>query len=143
MKSVILHILLIASAFTTQAYADVFKCLDNGKVIYTDKPCPNAVKKIAVDPAPPTPKYGYQADRERAQAYIKKHPNLDPVHKAALEANVVIPGMTEEQVRASLGEPTRTNLTQTKTSSRWQWVYTKNERSQYVYLEDGIVVGTN
>jgi hypothetical protein len=135
-------IALMLSAIPTISIADVYKCVDKGKVIYTDAPCPNPVKTIRSD-APPTPQFGYRADQARAKAYIKKNPDINPVHRAAIEANVVVPGMTVEQVKASIGEPTRTNLSQGANSSRWQWVYIKNGKSSYVYIEEGIVTGTN
>lgn len=115
------------------------KCVDgSGRVIYTElSSCAEAFR------AAPTPKYGNPALNDRARSYLIKHPDINPAYKTAIELSLVIPGMTEEQVRASMGEPNQMNLTQTKYSSRWQWVYTKNGRSKYVYLEDGVVTGTN
>jgi hypothetical protein len=140
-KSTLIAALICLVAAQT-ATAEVYKCMENGKVVYTDTPCRNAIKKIAIEPPPPA-KYGYQAERERARLYLQNHPDIDPVHKAAIEANVVVAGMTEEQVKAAYGEPIEMNLTQTKSGSRWQWVYRKSQRLKFVYLEDGVVIGTN
>jgi hypothetical protein len=39
------------------------------------------------------------------EAYVKAHPELDPKVKSAILEGDAVPGMTQEQVRVSCGEP--------------------------------------
>lgn len=127
--------------------APVTKCTIDGKIVYSDTLCTGQMTGQTIQsPAPPWTATGggYAADKARRQQYLTKNPNIKPVYKSAIEAGVVIPGMSEEQALAALGEPTDRNLSQGKNYSRWQWVYRKyGGRSQYVYIEDGIVTGAN
>ncbi|MEX1213312.1 MAG: hypothetical protein WEA36_10745 [Balneolaceae bacterium] len=49
-------------------------------------------------------------------------------------------GMTEEMLLDSWGEPDRKNITESIYGSSEQWIYDRgNYKSEYVYVEDGVV----
>lgn len=51
MKSALLFVVTLVFAFPT--HADVYKCIENGKVIYGDQPCADGGGRIYVQPAAP------------------------------------------------------------------------------------------
>jgi hypothetical protein len=141
-----LLIAISVSLVTQTAIAEVYRCDENGKTVYSGTPCSNSAKKVDIQPAPISGRWANY--KERRRLFLVKNPDIKPVYKQAIEAGVVIPGMTEEQALASLGPPAKRNLTQTTHGSSWQWVYEKymgrgDYRRDYVYIQDGIVVGTN
>ena len=48
---------------------------------------------------------GACATMQSREAYVKAHPKLDPKVKNAILEGGAVPGMTQEQVRVSCGEP--------------------------------------
>jgi len=74
------------------------------------------------------------------QNYIKENPSLPENFKdAILNARVTI-GMTENQVRASLGYPKYVSTTTTSYGEIEQWVYGDDVRSnKYLYFKNGVL----
>lgn len=146
MNKILLAASLVISSL--QVHAEVYRCDQNGKITYSGVPCSNSAKKVDIHQSSPSGDSWADA-KERRRLFLLKNPDIKPVYKQAVEAGVVIPGMTEEQALASLGPPTGKNLTQTMNGSLWQWVYEKPMARRgdflrnYVYIKDGIVVGTN
>jgi hypothetical protein len=104
------------------------KCTgQDNKVVFQDLPCDASAKKdekIVVQ-APPSP-----LTAEQLQI------------RAAVASGKVSVGMTEQQVRSSWGEPTKTNVTTGSYGRHEQWIYDRgNFVSQYVYLQNGVVTG--
>lgn len=137
-----LFVSTLAALLTQTAIAQIYRCDENGKTTYSERPCSNTAKKTNISSSPSG---GTLASaNERRRLFLLKHKDIKPVYQSAIEAGVVIPGMTEEQALASLGEPTKRNLTQTRNRSFWQWVYEGPlGNSSYIYIEDGVVVGSN
>lgn len=133
--------LLIAAGMP--AHAQVYKCTEGGKTVYSQEPCAENAKILDIRRAPPRPG-SLQEKMEQREAYIRANPGIPEVYQAAIRGGVVIPGMSAEQAIAAMGEPIKRNLTQTRYGSRWQWVYGTDIRyRRYLYIEDDIVVGSN
>ncbi|NMG48274.1 DUF4124 domain-containing protein [Azoarcus communis] len=132
-------VFVLASA----GHAQVYKCQDGGRTVYSQEPCPTSGKKLDIQSA--SPRVGSLAERQAMQErYIQANPGLPDTVKSAIRGFVAIPGMTEEQVLLALGNPVDRNLTQTAQSSTWQWVYRyPSGKQHYVYIENGVVVATN
>jgi hypothetical protein len=62
-------------------------------------------------------------EARRRLAYIEAHPELSTAYKRAISHGNVLPGMTESDVRASIGEPDEIGTTDTDHGSREQWYY--------------------
>mgnify|MGYP001352893322 CR=1 FL=1 len=140
MKAVIILSLL---ALALPAQAQVYKCTEGGKTVYSQMPCGKEEKVLDIKRSVPRPG-SYEAKLEDREEYIRNNPGISEVHQAAIRAGVAIPGMSAEHVIAAMGEPARKNLTQTLHGSRWQWVYGTDIRyTRYVYIEDDVVVATN
>lgn len=125
------------------AQAQVFKCVEGGKTVYSQEPCSTKAQELDIKRSTPRP--GSFAETQAGREdYIRSNPNLSETVKGAIRGGVAIPGMTEEQVLAAMGPPIRRNLTQTASTSMWQWVFRYGSgRQHYVYFEGGIVVATN
>lgn len=115
-----LFFIFCASTVSAQAY----RCTDkNGKTSFQERPCEINEKQTELD--------------------IKRAPELTPEQQRIISATAsgkVTRGMTAAQVRSSWGRPTKINKSVGSYGSHEQWVYDRgNFRSQYVYLENGIV----
>lgn len=116
--------LFAALAGIPNAHA-VNKCTDSaGKVSYQEGPCPkgNEAATVRIQAAPPT------------------DPN-ENVYNAAAARGRVMTGMSAAQVRRSWGSPTKINRSTGSYGVHEQWVYERGGigRSQYVYLQNGVV----
>ena len=80
-------------------------------------------------------------DQVRRQKYVNDHPDLDPRFRDCILRSQVAIGMTEEDVRASAGSPTRVNrTTSTFSGVTVQMVYGDPlKRGHYIYLRNGKV----
>jgi hypothetical protein len=77
-------------------------------------------------------------EARRRLGYIEAHPDLLPVVKKAIYHGDVVPGMTETDVRASLGEPDEIGSTETSHGTREQWYYkTGSPDKERLYFDDG------
>ncbi|KAI5914592.1 DUF4124 domain-containing protein [Thauera sp. 2A1] len=125
------------------AQAQVYKCVEGGKTVYSQEPC--GTKPQTLDIQRSTPRPGSFAETQsKREDYIRANPGLSETVKGAIRGGVAVPGMTEDQVIAAMGAPLRRNLTQTASVSMWQWVYRYGSgRQHYVYIENGLVVATN
>lgn len=133
----------IALGLSVPVMAQVYKCNEGGKVVYSQMPCGNDHKVLDIRRSSPRPG-SFEAEVERRTEYVRKNPGILEPYQVAIKMGVVIPGMTEEQALVSMGRPSRMNLTQTLNGSRWQWVYeSPGGGMKFVYIENGLVVATN
>jgi len=106
------------------SFAQGYKCKDaSGKVSYQEEPCETgqAQKELEIRKAAPL-----SADEQRILG--------------ATASGKVTRGMTAAQVRSSWGAPTKINQSTGSYGVHEQWVYDRgNFRSQYVYLQNGVV----
>jgi len=126
------------------AQAQVYKCVDGGKTVYSEAPCGPKAQALDIQNNPKPRPGSFAEAQARREDYLRANPGTPDLFRHAIQGGVAIPGMTEAQVLAAMGEPVGRNLTQTATISRWQWVYRyPSGKQHYVYLENGIVVATN
>lgn len=117
----------LAACFLTSvspAWA-VQKCVgQDGKVSYQEAPCNSGVKSaeaLKLTPVAPTTPFEARVN-------------------AAIATSKIMVGMTAEQARRSWGAPTKINRSIGTYGTHEQWVYDLGRsRSQYVYIENGIV----
>lgn len=113
----------MALAFFSLPAAAVNKCTGpDGTVTFQDAPCAGKGEAIKVRPASGSTS------------------SVSPLAANAIAQGKVFVGMTAAEVRRSWGAPTKVNTTLSGGSRSEQWVYDRgNFRSQYVYLDNGIV----
>jgi hypothetical protein len=83
------------------------------------------------------------APQARREEYVKTH-NVDTVTEQRIMEGKIAVGMTDDEVRASWGEPRDINRTVTEYGVREQWVYgsyTYISDNTYLYFEDGVLTG--
>lgn len=112
--------LMLSSAVNAQAYRCTGK---DGKISFQEKPC--------------------EHNQDQKELEIKRPQPLTPDEQRILKAvasGKVTRGMTAAQLRSSWGSPTKINKSVGSYGSHEQWIYDRgNFRSQYVYLENGVV----
>ena len=74
----------------------------------------------------------------RRHAYLRAHPELDPVSRDAILSGQVWEGMLADEVIASLGEPTQVEAG-TGTTERWVYPGEQNLPLTFLYFEEGIL----
>ncbi|HVM63140.1 MAG TPA: hypothetical protein VMV72_19935 [Verrucomicrobiae bacterium] len=78
----------------------------------------------------------------RRLLYLEANPDLSPEVRNAIARGQVLQGMTESDVRASIGEPDEIASTPTKTGSREQWDYTAGPHGkEHLDFEDDTLTG--
>lgn len=109
----------------TPAFA-AYKCKDtSGRIIFQQIPCENGQVQTELNIKAPAPLTVAEQRIIRATATGK-----------------VTRGMTAAQVQSSWGSPSKINKSIGSYGLSEQWIYDRgNFRSQYVYLENGIVTG--
>lgn len=124
MKYIELTFFFIFLSMSSQSFAQAYRCKDSsGKINYQQIPCANDQegKKLNIE-APPQ----QTADQLR----INK----------SIASGRVTRGMSAAQVRTAWGNPKSINKGVYGKRVSEQWVYDRGKfKSQYVYLEDGIV----
>jgi hypothetical protein len=117
--------------------AQVYRCPDpGGRVVIQQVPCMDG-KKLDVKPATGYDNPSNAAEgRERAA----RQGSAQDILLAISEGRPAI-GMSEEQLRSAMGNPTRINRSNYEGNVSDQWVYGKGGRPTYVYLREGRVSG--
>jgi hypothetical protein len=78
----------------------------------------------------------------RRQQYLEANPDLPPAVKKAIAHGDVVPGMTESDVRASIGEPDQISSTETDPGTHEQWYYkTGSPGKEYLSFDSGTLTG--
>lgn len=70
--------LLICAAFSTSAHAGIYKCQQAGKIVYSDKPCPQAQTIDTTNAKPPSPQ-----DQAEARLRAQYNKEIDQAYKQA------------------------------------------------------------
>lgn len=139
--------LLTLAILVTPAWA-VNKCpAPGGKFVYQDAPCEGA-EKVNLSGAgaakPDSQGSQYWRQEVNRQAIEKEEDEArlarsQAVNSAILNKRVIV-GMTADEARRSWGAPTRINTSVGGYGRHEQWVYDRgNHRSQYIYMENGVV----
>ena len=82
------------------------------------------------------PRYANFATRKD---YVDAHPELtSEIRTAILQGNLIL-SMTQDQVRASWGEPHKVNRTVGIDTIWEEWIYSTS-RTKYVYFQNGIMI---
>jgi hypothetical protein len=74
--------------------------------------------------------------------YLEANPDLSPVVRKAIAHGDVVAGMTESDVRASIGEPDQIETTATDHGSREHWYYKNGPPAkEHLFFDDGTLTG--
>lgn len=115
-------ILAAAMLLSVSAQAEVYKCMENGKQVFSDMPCSKDAEKLKVSPA--------AGSGDESRSWVNN----------AIAVKEVRVGMTDKEVIRSWGKPDKINKSISKAGTNEQWVYYRgNARSQYVYIDNGVV----
>lgn len=114
-------LLSVATLVPSLVLAQAYKCNLNGGVVYQQQPCEGGSKLDL----PPSPDPNSREERV-ARAVARKR---------------VFVGMTEQEVIRAWGKPSKINRSVTASTVHEQWIYEQGEigRSQYLYLENGVL----
>lgn len=159
-----MKVLVIAAmiAVTSTAQAQVYRCTVDGKVLFSDLPCPSGAEAKTVrifDGGPSAAdaaaaldrvlRMREQAELERAQkdeqARARSEEALERLkHMArsreAVNQGQIFVGMSADDARKSWGAPTTINRSDYGSGAQEQWVYRHGPgKSQYVYVKGGRV----
>ncbi len=76
---------------------------------------------------------------ERRHAYLRSHPEIDPISREAILSGQIWEGMDRDEVLASLGEP---NTVEHADGGLERWVYAQepNLRLTFLYFEQELLV---
>jgi len=148
-------LLLLAACSVQTASAEVYRCQQDGKLTYTDQPChPGAepaslppLNRSQADRSAPSLAKQYDADAERqsdSQAkadrdWLKTHGDDktqdDAIRKALIE-NRIVKGMTPDQVRRVLNNPTSI---EDQGGPKERWTYQNGRERRTIAFKNGVV----
>lgn len=144
------------------AASTIYKCEEKGVITYTDRPCSHDAPAAALPPlivAAPPP----AAVRERAAAFearqarelaerdrqdaewLRQHGQRRQREELVREARVrgrVVKGMTPDEVRQTLGEPTTIDSGDSFGTEKQTWTYVDGQSRRTVNFKDGAVTTT-
>lgn len=123
------------------AHAQVYKCNEAGKVVYSERPCQGAGGKV-LDIKARSERRWDQEERERKEAFFAANPNVDARTKAAVLAGRIFVGMNAAAATASWGDLRKVNRSHYADGEHLQWVYfywAAPGAQKYVYLRGGVV----
>jgi len=106
------------------AAGDVYRCTEDGKTVYSDRPCRSGASKTV---PVPSSEAGAAAGA----------PASTPQNEANLGR--IAPGQTPAQVEQAWGRPKTRNIDTSKSGRSEQWVYDRPNSTGYVYFRDGVV----
>jgi hypothetical protein len=154
--SLLCVICLVMALAATDAVAAVFRCTQDGRALYTDRPCragdaPHALPRLGTMPAAPQADLADEHDgrrdrnRETRQrddaAFLEAHAERK-AHERSMERAIgekrTAPGMSADQVRRALGRP---DAVKRDHRGGERWTYREGRKSRTVRLKDGKVVG--
>ncbi len=137
----------------------VYKCEQDGKITYTDRPCASDAQPHALPPAIVIERPAQseqelarqhdariqretasrdQADAEWVRNHEAKKDHEQRVRDAIIQRQV-IKGMSADEVRRSLGEPERISRSESHGSPKETWTYAGNGESRTVNFKNGEV----
>jgi hypothetical protein len=154
--SVVCVICLVMALAATDAVAAVFRCTEDGRALYTDRPCragdaPHALPRLGTMPAGPQADLADEHDERRERnresrqrddaAFLEAHAERkaqDRSMERAIGEKRTAPGMSADQVRRALGRP---DAVKRDHEGGERWTYREGKKSRTVRLKDGKVVG--
>ena len=81
--------------------------------------------------------------KKRQQTYVNHHPDLSSEKKQSILNGKLLRGMTREEVLASWGRPTKSNISEGSWGVDERWIYRSPSRyypnTRYVYFRNGIL----
>lgn len=121
---------------TMSAQAQVYKCKEGGRVVFSDVPCIQGSEQVKVAPAAghwdAESAARVQQENSALQAKVRR---LD-----AIRERRVYVGMTRDDVIESWGRPDSVNRDVYAGAVKEQWIYERSEGGrQYVYVDNGLV----
>ena len=151
---------LILMVLTPLAHAEVFRCQKDGVTVFSDKPCADQAQTytpkqplVVVPSGDKAPDLAKQYDqriqreaaaRDKADAawskdYQARKQQDERISKARAQGRVTV-GMTDNEVRARLGEPLFSSHNENRGVVREAWTYKNNDRTRTVVrFKDGVV----
>lgn len=111
----------LAALVAPAVSAQVYRCTEGGKTVYSDKPCGSSSKSVNV-----------QSNTIQSPSQTEKLEHESRLGRIAV-------GMAPSQVQRAWGPPTKVNTTNSQRGVSEQWVYRKGDDDAYVYLENGKV----
>lgn len=128
-------LMIAVAAASTSAQAQVYKCKEGGKTVFSDIPCLKDGEQVQVAPASGHWNAENAARSQRESSDIKaKVRRID-----AIRDGKVYVGMSRDDVIESWGPPSKVNRSIYAGKASEQWVYDRGRDSQYVYVENGEV----
>lgn len=120
----IIFIFVAALALPATSTA-AFKCESaDGKVMFTDQPCPSNHKSESI------------SIKKKEKSTYTSLPSNCSSYEVAEKVSI---GMAEAKAYDACGYPDDINRTQTAYGVQEQWVYGTFPRTSYVYIENGVV----
>jgi len=139
-------LLAAALMLCASAQAQVYKCKEGDKFVFSDVPCADGTKvstKPAAGSGDEMERYKASIDLQRMKSQLRQtdvERSNARRRATAVDERKVMTGMTADEVTASWGAPSRINRGLYAGKVQEQWIYDrKNGYMQYVYLENGIV----
>lgn len=142
----------MAVSFSCQA--EVFRCHDDQSLSFSDRPCDQDAKPIELAPIGRMPaqkgadlEQAHEARRERLLRqkrrrdadWLASHRRQRAWQQRVIDAQSrrqLIKGMTEQEVRRSIGRPDRVE----RLSAGQRWTYRESDRTQSLTFEAGKLV---
>ncbi|MCU8024395.1 MULTISPECIES: hypothetical protein [unclassified Shewanella] len=127
-----LALLVLAVLFLPKyAFAEIFKCEIEGKLVMQDMPCPDGVKQSSVDVV-------IKNDHQKVDPHDYDQSQFSDRENVLIKAGKVDVGMSVEALRQSWGSPQDINRS---AYSPEQWVFRVGMYGhRYAYVLDGKVV---
>ena len=144
------------------SFAEVYRCDQDGKLQYSDKPCvagqaPEVVREpnsLHADPGDKALAKQYDreaaakhkaraaAEAEASKAYAARKKSEERIREGQMKGEAVV-GMTPSQVKAILGEPASVRQSQSQKGSSESWTFRNGAESQTVTFKDGKVTSVS
>ena len=112
---------LASTLLATEPRAEIYRCIEDGKVVYADYPCGSRAAKVDVGPAPPATSTETQKLEQEASL-----------------GHVVI-GMTPRQVERAWGRPAEIQTENDKDGASERWAYARGNETVNVHFQGGKV----
>lgn len=157
-------ICVVMCANNSVAEAAVYKCIEDGKTVYSQQPCSVNPETVRITSSPKaneltSPKKSWltqqaderaareAAEREHAFKEADKRYQAEKVKENLADAargdNVKV-GMDAAMVERAWGKPQRRNNSLDRSGQFEQWVYERDRYTRdYIYLRNGVVVSVD
>ncbi|MDX9717200.1 MAG: DUF4124 domain-containing protein [Thauera sp.] len=134
-------LLFVPMVLASAANAQIHRCEESGRVVYSDQPCQAGSGKI-LDIKARSERPWEREDRERKEAFFAANPGVDDLTRDAVIAGRIFVGMRADAATASWGPLRRVNRSHYADGEHLQWVYyywAAPGAQKYVYVRNGVV----